>query len=93
MTCRSILLVLDHCEHVLDGVAPLVDALLRGCPGVRILATSRQSLVVAGEAAWRGPSLPLPHPEEMSIERLAPNEAAALFVERAVATSPSFYPD
>jgi predicted ATPase/DNA-binding CsgD family transcriptional regulator len=87
---RSLLLVLDNCEHVLDGVSALLDALLRACPGLRVLATSRQSLGVAGEAAWRVPSLPLPHPEEGSTERLARNDAAALFIERAAATSPTF---
>jgi non-specific serine/threonine protein kinase len=87
---RSLLLVIDNCEHVLDGVATLLDVLLRGCPGLRVLATSRQSLGVAGEAAWRVPSLPLPHPQESSIERLGRNDAAALFLERAAATSPAF---
>jgi len=59
---RLALLLLDNCEHVLAACAPLVDAVLRRCPGVRVLATSREPLGVPGEAAWRVPSLALPDP-------------------------------
>ena len=51
---RRLLLVLDNCEHLVDACAALADALLEACPGVRLLATSREPLGVAGEAAWRG---------------------------------------
>ena len=54
---RRLLLLLDNCEHLLEACARLADALLRGCPGVRMLATSRELLGVAGETAWRVPSL------------------------------------
>jgi class 3 adenylate cyclase len=57
---RRVLLVLDNCEHVIGTAAHLVDALLRGCPGVVVLATSRQPLGGEGEVAWRVPSLPVP---------------------------------
>ena len=57
---RHALLVLDNCEHVVEACAALADAVLRRCPGVRLLATSREPLGVPGEAAWRVPSLALP---------------------------------
>jgi non-specific serine/threonine protein kinase len=67
---REVLLVLDNCEHVLDAAGRLAERLLHDAPGLRILATSRQSLGVAGEVAWRVPSL-------------VAGEAIALFHERA----------
>src|SRR5205807_5258911 len=54
---RDLLLVLDNCEHLVDAAADLVHRLARACPGLRVLATSRQSLGVAGETCWRVPSL------------------------------------
>src|SRR5205085_9699879 len=59
---RALLLVLDNCEHVLEGCGRLADTLLRACPGVRILATSREPLGVAGETVWAVPPLTLPDP-------------------------------
>lgn len=55
---RRMLLVLDSCEHLLDAVAPFVQRLLERCPELRVLATSREPLEVAGEAAWSIPPLP-----------------------------------
>jgi len=66
---RQLLLVLDNCEHVLAGVGELVCALLAGCPGIGVLATSRSALGLAGEQAWRVPQLALP-------------DALALFLDR-----------
>jgi predicted ATPase/uncharacterized protein HemY len=57
---RSLLLVLDNCEHLLTACAALAEALLRACPDVRILATSREALNIPGETAYRLPSLSLP---------------------------------
>ena len=56
---RDLLLVLDNFEHVLDGVLPLVEAVLASCTGVVILATSREALGIRGERAWPVPSLDL----------------------------------
>ena len=56
---RHVLLVLDNCEHVLDGVASVVDAVMARCPGVTILATSREAVGVPTELAWPVPSLQL----------------------------------
>jgi non-specific serine/threonine protein kinase len=61
---RELLLVLDNCEHVLDACAALTEALLTGCPGVRVLATSRQALGLTGEVAWQVPALRVPEPLE-----------------------------
>src|SRR5262249_5935384 len=54
---RRLLLLLDNCEHVVEACAALAAALLGGCPHLRLLATSRQPLGLAGEVAWRVPSL------------------------------------
>jgi predicted ATPase len=56
------LLVLDNCEHVVEGAASLVDALLDSCPDLRILATSREAVGVAGEVRWTVPALSVPVP-------------------------------
>jgi len=57
---RRLLLVLDNCEHLLDACASLAASLLTGCPGLQVLATSRQPLGLTGEVAWRVPSLSVP---------------------------------
>jgi len=83
---RSLLLVLDNCEHLVAPAAVVVDALLRGCPDVRILATSREALMVAGERIFLVPSLQLPAPKMIGTLRAAEAggyAAIALFVERA----------
>ena len=54
---RRVLLIVDNCEHLLDAAGALVDAVLASCPGVSVLATSRQPLGVDGEVTWRVPSL------------------------------------
>jgi predicted ATPase/DNA-binding CsgD family transcriptional regulator/DNA-binding XRE family transcriptional regulator len=88
---RSLLLVLDNCEHVLDTCAQLVDALLHACPGLRVLATSREALRLTGEIAWRVPSLPVPDPHQLHpLAEIQQNAAIRLFVERAVAVQPDF---
>jgi class 3 adenylate cyclase len=60
---RVLLLVLDNCEHLLDACARLAADLLQSCPDLRVLATSRESLGLAGEQSYRVPSLSLPDPE------------------------------
>ena len=57
---REQLLLLDNCEHLVEPVAHLVEALLRHCPSLTVLATSREPLRVPGEVTWRVPSLSLP---------------------------------
>ena len=59
---RETLVVVDNCEHVVEAVAALVDELLQGAPGLRVLATSRDPLRIAGEVVWRVAPLEVPEP-------------------------------
>ena len=88
---RAALLVLDNCEHVVAACASLAEALLGACPGLRVLATSRETLGVAGETVRRVPSLATPEPgEPPAIERLAASPAVRLFADRAAAAASAF---
>ena len=58
---KRLLLILDNCEHVLEAVAAIADAIIRSCPDVRLLATSRQALDISGERVLRLASLDVPH--------------------------------
>jgi len=88
---RRLLLVLDNCEHVLDACAVLADRLLKACPDLRILATSRQPLRIAGEYCVEVDPFAIPEPGgSVSLGSLAGNEAVTLFVERAAAVHPGF---
>ena len=79
---KSLLLLLDNCEHLLGPVAGLVDTILRASPGVKILATSREGLGVPGERLVAVPSLETPDPD-MEVDELLATEAVRLFTERA----------
>ncbi len=89
---KALLLLLDNCEHLLVACRDLAATLLRKCPHLLILATSREGLGVPGEAFWRVPSLSVPE----DVRHLPPPgelvlfEAVRLFVDRAVATAPGF---
>jgi predicted ATPase/DNA-binding CsgD family transcriptional regulator len=88
---HHILLLLDNCEHVLTGCAPIVEALLQACPHLCILITSREPLAVTGEMIWRVPTLSSPHPEQIPpVEQLSSYEAIQLFCERAAESNPRF---
>jgi non-specific serine/threonine protein kinase len=83
--------VLDNCEHLVSACARLADALLKTCPRVRFLATSREALQVGGERTYRIPSLSLPAPKAMMTgESLTQYEAVRLFVERARQVRPDY---
>jgi non-specific serine/threonine protein kinase len=87
----QLLLVLDNCEHLLDACAAVADALLRACPGLRILTTSRQALSIAGEHIFTVPPLSVPDANVPSpAEALAHYEAVTLLIERAAAIAPGF---
>jgi len=88
---RTTLVILDNCEHLVDACAELVEKLLKGCPIVRILATSREALGVPGEQAWLVPPLSLP--TRTSLPEVLSSEAGRLFLERARAALPSFVVD
>jgi predicted ATPase/DNA-binding SARP family transcriptional activator len=93
---RDALLLLDNCEHVIAASADFVEAVLRGCPRVRILATSREALRLQEEVEWLIPPLDLPPPElpaasnASAVARLRSYAAVELFVDRARATVSSF---
>ncbi|WP_345345231.1 protein kinase domain-containing protein [Rhodococcus olei] len=88
---RQLLLVLDNCEHVIDAAAALVAPLLRRCPELRILATSREPLGIGGEAALRVPSLSVPSPDrDLTLGGLPSFDAVTLFAERGAAVLPGF---
>jgi predicted ATPase/class 3 adenylate cyclase len=81
---RHLLLVLDNCEHLLLVCAQLTDTLLRACPKLRILATSREGLGIGGEQTYRVPSLSLPDLKQLPpLDRLLEYEAVQLFADRA----------
>jgi predicted ATPase/DNA-binding SARP family transcriptional activator len=85
---RRLLLVLDNCEHLVEAAAALAEAVLGACPGVRILATSREALRVPGELRLPVPALPFPPDDAAGPEALPAFDAGRLFVERARAVVP-----
>jgi predicted ATPase/class 3 adenylate cyclase len=88
---KTLLLILDNCEHLVAACAQLADDALRAALGLKVLATSRESLGIAGETAFRVPSLPLPDPADAEeLERTAANDCVRLFVDRASAANPRF---
>jgi predicted ATPase/DNA-binding SARP family transcriptional activator len=80
--------ILDNCEHLVDACAAVAETLLKGCPSVHILATSREALGVAGEQAWLVPPLSVPAGDTAA--DVQSSEAGRLFLERARAALPSF---
>ncbi len=88
---RRTLLVLDNCEQVLEACAEMAYALLRACPELRVLATSRERLGLAGESVWPVPPLSLPiMGAGSSLAQLAQAEAVQLLVERVRGVRPGF---
>lgn len=83
------LIVVDNCEHLVEACAELVDRLLRRCPGLTVLATSREPLHVDGEVVWQVPTFSLPE-EGASMRDTMRAESVALFVERARQAAPRF---
>ena len=88
---RSLLLVLDNCEHLIGACANLVDRLLRAYPSLHVLVTSREPLAIGGEQLVEIAPLPVPRPEDdRDARRLRANEAAQLFALRARAVRSDF---
>lgn len=95
---RELLLVLDNCEHLVEACARLSALLLENCPGLRLLATSRERLAVPGEVVWLVPPLSLPDPqpwqspdnERKVFSAYEESEAVQLFTARAKAAWPGF---
>ena len=87
---RKILILFDNCEHILNGVSPLVESLLRACPQVQVIATSREVLNIPGEKQFQ--VQPLPYPPEDSREKsiIANFDSVRLFIQRARNIQTSF---
>jgi predicted ATPase/class 3 adenylate cyclase len=90
---QSLLLVLDNCEHLVDTCARLAEVLVRSCPKVHILATSREPLKIEGELVYWIPSLSLPPETETDPEEILRYDAVRFFVERARHQLPQFIID
>jgi predicted ATPase len=86
---RKLLLILDNCEHLVEACATLANTLLRACPDLRILATSREAMGIAGENVVLVSSLSLPDPQA-ALEGLPRGDAVRLFVDRATTVAPGF---
>src|SRR5579872_179389 len=88
---KRLLLILDNCEHVIEGISRLAEAILRTCPEVRLLTTSRQALGIHGEFVYRLSSLDVPDVlGSLSAENALRYGAIALFVDRALASDARF---
>jgi predicted ATPase/class 3 adenylate cyclase len=88
---KTLLLLLDNCEHLIGACAQVSEALLQGCRNVRILASSREPLGIAGEMTYRVPSLSTPNPGSLPpLDQLERVESIRLFVERAATAKPGF---
>jgi predicted ATPase len=86
---KTALLILDNCEHLLDASAHLADTLLKHCPQLKILATSREALGILGEIVYHMPSLGLPDIQQ-TLDKFREYESARLFEERARLAQPDF---
>jgi predicted ATPase/class 3 adenylate cyclase len=86
---RRILVVLDNCEHLIDAAAQIASAVVGAGAGPRVLATSRETLDVAGEHGWSVPVLDVPFPGA-SLSEAAAASAVRLLVDRAIAARPDF---
>lgn len=89
---KSLVVIIDNCEHLLDESADLIDRLLGQCAGVRVLATSREGLGIRGEQLWPLRSFVVPN-DEVPLEVLRQCDAVTLFTDRAVAADPRFLVD
>jgi predicted ATPase/DNA-binding SARP family transcriptional activator len=88
---KTLLLILDNCEHLIETCAQMADTMLRVAPGLKIMASSREPLGIGGETAYRVPPLALPDPRQLhDLDTLAQNDCVRLFVDRASAAYPPF---
>ncbi|MFT3896018.1 MAG: adenylate/guanylate cyclase domain-containing protein [Anaerolineales bacterium] len=86
---RNILLVLDNCEHLIEASAQLSERLLQACPHLKILASSREALGIAGEIAYHVPSLQAPNPADLPpLDQLEKMDSIRLFMDRARTSKP-----
>ncbi|MSP12993.1 MAG: adenylate/guanylate cyclase domain-containing protein, partial [Chloroflexi bacterium] len=91
LRAKHLLLILDNCEHLIAACARLAETILRACPQVKILASSREGLGIQGEMTMPVPSLAAPDPAHLPpLAALTQYEAVKLFVDRAVAARAEF---
>jgi non-specific serine/threonine protein kinase len=91
LRAREALLLLDNCEHLVQAVAHFAEELLRSCPDLHLITSSREGLGIPGEALYRVPPLAIPDPGHLPpLEALAQYEAVQLFVDRAASVRPGF---
>ena len=90
---KRLLLMLDNCEHLVEATAVVVDALLQASDDVRVLATSRESLGIAGERLFALRSLTLPSAKSFDLNAVKSSDAVRLFVDRAHIADPEFVLD
>jgi predicted ATPase/class 3 adenylate cyclase/DNA-binding XRE family transcriptional regulator len=88
---KRLVLILDNCEHLIAACALVVEQIMRACPGIHVLATSREALGVPGETVYAVPPLAVPPLQApASVDEVTPYEAVQLFVARAAAVLPRF---
>jgi predicted ATPase/class 3 adenylate cyclase/DNA-binding XRE family transcriptional regulator len=88
---KKLLLLFDNCEHLISACAQVADTLVKVCPQLQILATSREALGLTGEHQYYVPTLTIPSPDsELVIENLKQFEAVRVFLDRAVLVRPAF---
>lgn len=87
---KRLLIVLDNCEHLITAAARITDELLHACPSLKILATSREPLGVAGETTYIVPSLSVPQIAAAALDDITEFEAVRLFVDRGSSALPTF---
>lgn len=88
---KEILIILDNCEHLIKACAVIAELLLSSCPGIKIIATSREAMNIPGEQIYKIPPLKQPDPKKNDTpEQLSQFESVRLFIERAYAVNPKF---
>ncbi len=88
---KKTLILLDNCEHLVDACAHLAEQVLRAASAVRVLASSREALDIAGEVTYRVPSLGIPDMDHLPpVDSLSQYEAVRLFIDRAISAIPTF---
>jgi len=91
LRAKSLLLILDNCEHLVEDCARFAETILQAAPNVKILATSREALGIRGEQIYHVPPLSTPQSKQLTTsEELTQFESVQLFIERAALVSPNF---
>jgi predicted ATPase/class 3 adenylate cyclase len=91
LRAKTMLLIIDNCEHLIEACAQISEDLLHACAQLKILASSREALGIAGEAAYRVPSLNTSDPADLpSLDKLEEVDSIRLFIERAATAKPGF---